>query len=165
MGGKLRSEALIDGGHVFNASHMFTGIAPGGATLFHIKTPPLDNLGRQVVLDFQAGYNTLSTLELLEEPTLSGDGTAVTPRNMNRNVPDDTDVEVYHTPGVTVAGTQILYTIIQAASVATLPSGAYDADREWVLKPDTSYLLRVTELAGIASEGALVALFRKAVVN
>ena len=85
-----------------------------------------------------------STLEaevaLYEAPTTSG-GTAVTAYNRNRNSQNVAAATVAHTPTVSAVGT-----LLAATTIGTGKSvgGNLRGISEWILKPSTKYLLRIT---------------------
>lgn len=83
---------------------------------------------------------------LYEGTTVSANGTIQTASNGNRNSSNTSDISVYLTPTVTGVGTQIHYDLLggtkqSGGSAETLPV-------EWILKPATNYLLRVTNNSG-----------------
>lgn len=106
------------------------------------------DIGTPRVLIVRAGSNTdigaaiavtasaAVKLDVYEGPSYSVMGTALTPRNTNRNATTTPHVQVTHTPTVASDGTLLLSTI--SASIA---------DSSFVLKAGTAYLIRVTAIA------------------
>jgi len=159
-----RAEALIEEGRVYNAAHLFTAILASNSRYLHVRTPSADDTDLRVFLDMQTVSTILSTLTLYETPTLTGDGTAITPRNFKRDSGDNALTEVFYTPTFSAKGTQIIARWIPAASLAGWGSRGYDSDRELLLKAGESYLLEITDIAGQPYEASMAAVFCERVV-
>ena len=105
----------------------------------HVKTG-----ARQVHFETLAKVGLAAPLDIIEGVTISNDGTAMVGRNFNRNFPDDGGlVRVFHTPAYT-GGTVIKE---NQAGFGTTPglgtAGETDGRREYVLKPNTSYVFKI----------------------
>lgn len=105
----------------------------------HVKTG-----ARQVHFETLAKVGLAAPLDVIEGVTISNDGTAMVGRNFNRNFPDNGGlVRVFHTPAYT-GGTVIKEN--QAgfgSSPGTGTAGETDGRREYVLKPNTSYVFKI----------------------
>lgn len=96
---------------------------------------------------------------LYEEPTASL-GTIVPVYDMRRDSLLTAETTVRHTPTVTATGTTALIPGRLMPGGTSTPSrigGEARADTEWMLKPNTAYLLRVTNTSGgtIAASAAV----------
>ncbi len=80
-----------------------------------------------------------STFSLYEAPTFTVDGSALTILSVNRGLPGPipTGVTFFHTPTKSVNGTLLDVNGNIAAAPFTIPSLA----SEWILAPNTNYLL------------------------
>jgi hypothetical protein len=164
MGEKSRAEGLIEQGQVWNAYKQFT-VAGSTSVDIHLRTPNLAIA--RVFLDPQAYVSGQGFLYLYEAPNLSNDGTPIVPVNFRRlGTPQPPYTLAYHTPTVVGVGTQLDLRLIKgAATTATWGGGAYDADREWILKVDTSYMIRFLDVTGTNNVVSLAALFREEEIN
>lgn len=86
-----------------------------------------------------------------ESPTISSNGTEITPKNKNRSSVNVSGITVYHTPTVSDVGTELFSG--RWLGTSSGPSGKINSggegfsQREWILKPSTLYLLRITARA------------------
>ncbi len=164
MAEKGRIEGLIEQGQVWQVSHTFAVIGIGADVFIHILTGAID-AGR-FFLDFTAQTLFQGTLELFEDPTLSADGTELTAYNMRRDIVTPPHAKVFHTPTVSADGTLLDSKLVsEGGAFAGLPSGTYDPDREWILKPASSYLIKHNNTSGIGSLGVFGVVFREDEVN
>lgn len=90
-------------------------------------------------------------VSLWESPTVGSLGTALPVWNMNRTVTTTAASALYHTPSVTATGT---ITLVNArilpggTSPTTRVGGGIRSGAEWILAPETAYLMRVTNTSG-----------------
>ena len=79
-------------------------------------------------------------------------GTAITPVNRKRASALTAVTTASHTPTVTTDGT-LIYQDVVFASTSVLATGGGDGgfDNEFILKPSTKYLLRITNTSGSAA--------------
>lgn len=90
-------------------------------------------------------------VSLWESPTVGSLGTALPVWNMNRSVTTTAASALYHTPSVTATGT---ITLVNArilpggTSPTTRVGGGIRSGAEWILAPETAYLMRVTNTSG-----------------
>ena len=135
------------------------------------KTPdgaPLaDNATLEVLI--QAGNQPMHTvyaaaaggdaeIALFEGTTFSAAGTAMPARNMSRLSTNTALATITHTPTTTLDGAQLQNAFLPggAGGPPSTPGGAARQDTEWVLAPDTNYLLRLTNRSGGAQPASLV---------
>jgi hypothetical protein len=88
-----------------------------------------------------AGQNVRA--ELYEDTTFSVAGTPVVPRNRNRFSSNVSDATVTHGPTITLVGTTLFVGFIPAGSGNKPPAGDLSSFEEWILLPNTVYLLRL----------------------
>jgi hypothetical protein len=82
-------------------------------------------------------------LTLFEGTTTSANGTALTARNANRNSANTSSCSFFQGPTVTATGTP-LYVYIVHTDWETYIAPSYTTPFELVLKPNTKYLIRLT---------------------
>lgn len=91
-------------------------------------------------------------LELFEGATTSG-GTAADVFNNNRNSLIASKLLMYHAPTVSAEGTALPATMITGSGSA---GGSSEfSEIEWILKPATKYLIKVTNKSGAARDWSL----------
>ena len=86
-------------------------------------------------------------LEMYEDTVTSADGTALPVFNKNRNSSNTPDTVVSVAPTITGVGTQIKRAAITSPAGSSIVFSQTKSG-EWVLKPDTKYLVRVTNNSG-----------------
>jgi hypothetical protein len=110
--------------------------------VIHIKTG-----AKSCLMSASLSAGSKATVTLLEAPTVTADGTAVTINNYNRNFEDNKLVtKLYHTPTVTGSTGKTIKS--NQSGFGTNPgnavSGASGTDRAYKLKPFTSYVYTIT---------------------
>jgi len=98
-----------------------------------------------------------ATLQLYEGTTFSAPGTAVTMSNHNRNAATQTLSGATHTPTVTAVGTQMNGTILIPGGKNNSSGASGEFSQEFVLKPNTTYMMRVTNISGVAQAVSAIA--------
>lgn len=98
-----------------------------GATAIHIEYEMTSSLG--------------GTIDFFEGTTVSSDGTVLTPFNRNRVSQNSTDVGVFYSPSITSDGVSLDPRVIGSEDKG---GGKQRSSNEWVLKPNTNYLARLT---------------------
>ena len=88
------------------------------------------------------------TVHLYEAPTLSADGTPVTPINRNRASATVSTVSAFFNPTVTSTGTFLEHdhTYDTGGVGSNLASGAGELTIDWVLAANTDYLIEIVNL-------------------
>lgn len=132
---------IHDGTH-FTACHQVS-VGTGTAVTVLIKTP-LATTGKYIHFVANVESNKEITWELSEAPNASG-GTALASNNNNRLTANTDPVVLTHTCTYTSSGT--ILESHTAGSGTGVPSvsktgGGTEARNEWLLKPDTFYLVR-----------------------
>lgn len=103
-------------------------ITPNGSILAHAN--------------FVAGANDNCLVEMFEAPTKTGEGTAISSNNLNRNSSNVSALVIKKDPTISVAGTLLLNQYNPAGSFNL--NGLATPDLEIILKKNTVYLFRFT---------------------
>lgn len=149
------TEANIKNGLQFEASGLAATLATGANfdVEFQTGVKPVIVKGRQISFT-----GTQITATVFEAPTTSG-GTAVTAYNMNRINPVATTCTIKTGVTVTATGTQISAPTygIGSAGNGNNVRGTFAIDgAERILKPNTKYLLRITNNDAATQKAAAV---------
>lgn len=87
-------------------------------------------------------------IELFESPTVSANGTPYSPKNRNRISTRISSMAVFTAPTITSDGTKLMERIIpQVGGGAHESGGDSGVVGEWVLKPNTDYIIKITNEA------------------
>jgi hypothetical protein len=147
---------MVHDGFMFTVSGKQTGLADAGVFDTLIKVPAA-TFPHITIYRFSFGRGDIDLLAY-EGTTVSADGTAVTASNMNRNSTNTPDTDFFHTPTVTSPGTLMytLWTPPTTAGIGGSAEGVTDIEHgtEWVLKPSTNYLIRMTNSSGATIDHA-----------
>lgn len=121
-------------------------IPNGGTAIFAITTPDTTKwLHFRPAVDVELE----ARVQLYENPTSVTGGTAVTPRNANRNSINTSGASVVTDPTIDTTGAIVLGNLVEGSGKSS--GGDASAQYEWILKQNTTYVLRVTNLATGAS--------------
>lgn len=134
-------------GEMFHASHT-NGSVSNGASLDVLLVTGA-TVETHVSWEVFAGGQV--TVYLYEGATTSAAGTAVVAYNMKRDSLNTPEATVTHTPTVTATGTTALINgriLPGGTSPTTRVGGGIRSGAEWILAPETQYLLRVTNTSG-----------------
>lgn len=98
---------------------------------------------------FKAEIGGDGEVQLYEATTVSANGTAMARNNKNRTSSRVALATVFHTPTVTGDGTELTDHYIPGGTGSIFSGGGEDSfGREWLLAPNTNYMLRLTNRAG-----------------
>ncbi len=86
--------------------------------------------------DFETGF--------YEDCTFSAAGTALVESNMNRSSATVAATAITHTPTITADGTLLFVGWMISGTKGKATGGVARVDTEWILKPNSSYLYRMT---------------------
>lgn len=140
---------LIHEGWFYTATYRNTAVA-NGATLDILIAVPAGKVPHLQLLEIVTDGGPIS-YQLDEAVTTSADGTALPSYNRNRTSSNVAATVLTHTPTVTDTGLEI-----EAHNVPAIGNkvGIFDqtSQGEWMLKPSTKYLLRVTNDSGQARD-------------
>jgi len=114
---------------------------PNGETaVFTIKTP---NTTKWLHFRPAVDVELEAAVELFENPTSISGGTSIIPRNANRNISDLSVATVIVDPtSIDLTGAVQLGNVVEGSGKSS--GGESSAQFEWVLKQNTTYILRVT---------------------
>lgn len=140
--------AAIHLGRYFSYSGVVT-VANNASYDHLIRTPAPGGKAIHLRLFLFNADNAPISHTLYEEPTITDAGTLQIGRNFNRNYANAT-VEMRTAPTVTTPGA-MLHTIRVVGSKQAGGAG-HTSGTEWVLKPGTDYLSRVTNLSGVSTD-------------
>jgi hypothetical protein len=131
---------LIRDSVYYTAQDYATGIGNGATRDILITTPTT------LSVHWRANFATISgSYTLYEAPTTSANGTAITPRNRDRNSSNTATTAIYSGPTVTGVGTLLLVAPIVNASKGI---DIFSSDDIIILKANTKYLIRFVSTAG-----------------
>ena len=149
---------LIHDGMYFSTNYGFTSLA-NGANLDILIAVPANSFPhlRAWAYSLEDGPCNFT---LYEGTTTSDDGTALTSTNNNRNSTNAPNAVWTHTPTISGVGTAILENHYVPDPGGGFLSGSpgtnfSDVSEEWILKPSTKYLLRLTNNSGGAIDGSV----------
>ena len=130
----------IHQGNGFSRSDLHEGLAAAGVHYHMIKTGANDIHIEQLVVETSGAP---VRLEYYEDSVVSADGTPEPVGNNNRTSDKVSTTSFYHQPTITDVGNSIGATLIpsvtnQGGGVGILLGG------EWILKPNTNYLIKLT---------------------
>jgi len=155
--GVIEQEHLkIHLGQAYTVSDRFTILNAGGIREFLAIVPAgVFPHFRSFTVTSDGGPNDV---DFYEGTTVSANGTLITPRNNNRNLPDNAELLVYDSPTVTDDGLSLEPILIPG----TKQSGSFgsEASNEWILKQDEVYMIRiVNNTVGSGSSSFTINLF------
>ena len=128
---------LVHDGVVFSCFHTFGAVPAATSRWLHVKVPAsyVAHMRFRFMAEAKIDYY------VYENPTLTGDGTALTEFDMNRVTANASNVDVYHTPAVTAVGTMIDSGMIGTTGFLADTGGSVSPMRDWMFKPSESYLI------------------------
>lgn len=131
-------------GAVFIANRTYAAVANGANADMRFVVPS----GKQVHAVLGFGSSGIITAFLYEAGNVTA-GTAMTPVNLNRNSANASTCTVTYTPTVTTTGTEIMSRkMANTSHVLAKFGGELHRNMEWILKANTTYLVRVTNGSG-----------------
>lgn len=134
-------------GKMFHAEYADAAVADDG-TVDVLLTVPEGTYPHTI---FEVAVGGQSEVTLYESPIVSNTGTTIVPYNMNRPMTTTiATVGITHSPAITATGD---YTLVHriipgGATVQTRVGGQSSKGVEWIFKPGTYYLLRITNTSG-----------------
>jgi hypothetical protein len=93
-------------------------------------------------------------VRLFEAPTITGDGTQGSPKNLNRASANAANLDVYRNATVSADGEELDFMLIPG-SRSVGGSGTEGVETEWILAPSTKYVIKLTNTSGGASDVGL----------
>lgn len=134
-------------GDMFLMSDVRT-IPAGNVLYYHIR-----DIGGATAEDMHTAIKIIAdaavTITIFENPTISNDGTALVAHNKNRDVGGAPGTTFFHTPTITVNGTQIYTGLIPSATNPAMSAGGRTkGTNEWLLDSGDAYLIRIAGAVG-----------------
>jgi len=139
-------------GLVFHSSHKHTGLANLASEdiLIRVPTGSYPHMHR---IKLTTGGGDIDIV-ISEGATISATGSQVTAYNTNRNSSLTPNLTIFETPTVTDYGTEIHRQWLPptGAGIGQTAEGVSDAEagEEWILAPNTDYVLQITNNSGDA---------------
>jgi len=147
---KSGAQVLIDFAHhavhhgfLFTVSDFDTDIDIAAPKYWLFRTP---NTNKRIHIIFDVGVSGGVQVDLYESPTITADGTAITPFNNDFNRNDVSVLLVFKDPTVTADGTLKTSTRIGASGPGNSDKvgGNLRPGSEYILKQNTNYILKIT---------------------
>jgi len=123
-------------GRLFTRCYRSQDVAANGTLVMLFKTSDQITHGQYLV-----ATGNKSFISLYEAPTISDNGTELSPTNMNRRSSYQTTVKVFHTPTVSDNGDFLCGMFIPAGKNSAGTGAALATRREWLTKANTDYLV------------------------
>jgi hypothetical protein len=147
-------------GNMYQVGHYDAAVANTASLEILIRTG--STLSLHSVFATNVGGDSVAYL--FEAPTVTVVGTTITPINNNRNSANTAEGLFYHTPTTTADGTPLNNgTFIPGGSGGNAVGGSAGSSirdgGEIILKPNTDYLVRITNISGAAKNISLTHLF------
>lgn len=134
--------ANIHRGILFEATHVDLSVAASSSIEMLVQVDAGQSAHALINLETTGD----ATYELYEGTTFSAAGTAIDATNRNRESTNTAVTVVTHSPTVTDAGTRIDYHLRPGGGGPHAGGGSGMLYKEWVLRPGTAYLLRMTNI-------------------
>jgi hypothetical protein len=132
---------MIHEGKGYTCDDYATGLGAGASKYWHFKAP---NTATRIHINATIFATDAGVAYFYETPTTTADGTALTPRNNDRNNATASTLSVWKDPTVTADGTQLGVSALGTNNPKTRFGGEAKQNFEWILKQNTAYLLKFT---------------------
>ena len=136
-------------GEVYHFSHYFEEIGDGGNADLLVQTGA--NL---ITIRVSLSAQKRTLYRAYEGTTITDPGSAVLETPRNRNTDFTFTSTVTHTPTVDTIGTNFAVDLVPAGQQNSASGGIGNDLAVWVLKPNTNYLLRATNISGGSGGGS-----------
>jgi len=143
-------DALVDRGVVFAHSERYT--LANGATVDHLLGVPGTVHAELLSLEIVTSAAPLN-IDFYEAAIVSANGTARTPRNLNRQSALGSACSLHYAPTVTDTGVAILSTLVSGDKSI---GGRMNTSGRIILKANEKYLLRIQNASGGNASFALL---------
>lgn len=148
------SHAHLHDGEVYEACYLEEDVANDGTVELLVNVP--SGVAKEPHMLFVVNCGGDAKVEVFEGSEPSGNGTEITPVNSRRSVdsnPDQSVIEIYHTPTLASSGEDgsALYGTGKLVAGGTGPQsggGSGGREVELILDRGLKYLLRVTNISG-----------------
>jgi len=146
---RTRAETLTDNGDLYVASHIQDDIVDTGTAEWRVSTNsdlPLSNR-------FNLNSEGKILVEVFEGADLTGGDNNVFVENLNRSSNKTPGTNVLDSPTVNGTGVKIFEQVFGSTGAAqNTKSGGVSKGSKFILKPDTEYLVRVTNQSSTESD-------------
>jgi hypothetical protein len=132
---------MIHEGKGYTCDDYATGLGAGASKYWHFKAP---NTATRIHINAMVFASDAGVSYFYETPTTTADGTALTPRNNDRNNVTASTLSVWKDPTVTADGTQLGVAALGTNNPKTRFGGEAKQNFEWILKQNTAYLFKFT---------------------
>ena len=144
------AHARVHQGAMWHCSSLVTALSDGASLDMVITAPTNDN--PHMMMEAACGGDA----ELLfYEGVLFSGGTTETVYNHKRTASDVWAGIVLTSPTITSTGTQLSVKFMPGGSHGQAQGSAQSFDQEWIIRNDSSYLLRLTNRSGSAKRASL----------
>lgn len=133
-------------GEFFVVGGTEAAIANNGTIDLYIVTPATKTL--HTYLSLQAGGD--ATIQVYDSTTISAAGTILTARNLNREFPDGMDTQFQKDPTISALGTLFWENLLPGGRGGGSPGAISDQSEQIVFARNSTYLIRLTNIAGTA---------------
>lgn len=146
---RTRAETLTDNGDLFVATHIQDNIVDGGTAEWRISTSTDLPLSNRLNLNSEGKI----LVEIFEGADLTGGNNNVFMENLNRTSNKTPGTDVLDSPTVNDVGVKISEQVFGSTGVAqNTKAGGVSEGSKFIFKPDTEYLVRVTNQSSTESD-------------
>ncbi len=138
--------ARIHQGNLYEANNLATSVAVASPKRFLIITPGIKAI--HFAYEVESGAGGIK-VELFEDTIVSANGTAIVLMNQNRLSSNIATLQIFEGPTVTADGTQIDIHQSGTTTSGGKISGHISFNREFILKKNTNYQMKITTLAQV----------------
>jgi hypothetical protein len=144
----------IHEGETFLTSYAASNVANNNSILVHILT----GTGQYDHTTWLASGGGDAELEIIEGPTVDADGTPLAVIELKRADSKGPVTTAFHTPTIQADGIDLLPfpVLLPGGRGGNAQGGILRQDTEFIFKPETSYIFRLTNRAGIAKRLSIV---------
>ena len=142
----------VHDGDMFQVSYYDNAVADDANVTFLVRVG-----AKPAHMTFAGSVGGDAEALMYENPAISNIGTSLAEWCMNRVANKIPETTVFHTPTATNDGAEMHASFVPGGAHPTqAPGGSARAGTEWILAPDTDYLIRIINRAGSEQEISLV---------
>lgn len=133
----------IHEGHHFTCQDYDSSVDNASPKYWHLKAPDTSTRCHLVMALSAAGPGVI---EFFENPTTTGDGSALTIHNNDRNNSNSAELAIYYDPTVTGDGTRLCVNVIGTNGATPIggSGGNIKRENEYILKQNEQYIVKFT---------------------
>lgn len=137
-------------GQAYSFSTVFEDLATSSSVYIEIKTPSVAHDIAMKMIDVTA--DKIIRTDFYESPTIATEGTTAIPLiQRNRRKTDTSHIIIYSNPSGVTGGTFLRTLLYGSGSSFTPLHNANNDDNGWQLKPDTTYVIKFTNVGDSTS--------------